>query len=276
VVKITSHLKQEFGIDMKKEVNLEFQNERLNLQKIMSEDLALKKLSYSWISAIGAHKWAYNFDWLGRPAIQFPNDAWQLQELIWQTRPDLIIETGIAHGGSLIFSASMLAILDYIEAVESNGILEPLKSKRKVVGIDIDIRPHNLEAIQKHPLSHMINMIEGSSTDNEVIEEVKSISEGYNKVLVCLDSNHTYEHVLSEMQNFHKFVSVGSYLIVYDTVIEYLPENSFPDRPWGIGNNPMTAVEKFLETNSDFVVDSSIHEKLQITVAPNGFLRRVK
>ncbi|RMG24088.1 MAG: cephalosporin hydroxylase, partial [Methanobacteriota archaeon] len=168
----------------------------------LSRDTDLQALSRIWIREIAPHKWAYNFSWLGRPAIQFPNDAWALQELIWAVKPDLIIETGIAHGGSLIFSASMLALLEVCEAVELGTVFDPAQTRRKVIGIDIEIRPHNREAIEKHPMSHRIEMIEGSSIDPEVVAKVKEMAKGHERIMVCLDSNHTHDHVLAELEAY--------------------------------------------------------------------------
>lgn len=220
--------------------------------------------------------YSYNFTWLGRPIIQYPQDIVAIQELIWITKPDLIIETGIAHGGSLIMSASMLALNDYCEAVLAGRVLDPKSSRRRVIGLDIDIRPHNYAAIEAHPMAHMIDMIEGDSTDPDVVAEVHDRARGYERILVCLDSNHTHDHVLAELCAYAPLVNRGSYCVVFDTIIEDLPEGSFPDRPWGKGNNPKTAVWEFLKNNSGFEIDKEIENKLLITVAPDGFLRRVE
>ena len=240
----------------------------------LGQDADLQALSRIWVREISPHKWAYNFSWLGRPAIQFPNDAWKMQELIWQIKPDLIIETGIAHGGSLVFSASQLAQLDLCEAIEAGTMLDPMKSRRKVLGIDIDIRAHNRAAIEAHPMASRIQMIQGSSVAPEVIEQVKEIAGGYKTILVCLDSMHTHEHVLAELEAYAPLTSVGSYCAVFDTIIEDMPADMFPDRPWGPGNNPKTAVWKYLETHKEFEIDKSIQHKLLITVAPDGYLKR--
>jgi cephalosporin hydroxylase len=239
-------------------------------------DFDLQALSRIWIREITRHKWAYNFTWLGRPAIQFPNDAWALQELIWSARPDLIIETGIAHGGSLIFNASMLAQLDICDAMEANQSINPRQSKRKVLGIDIDIRSHNRAAIEAHPMSSRIQMIEGSSIASDVIAQVHHIASNYKRILVCLDSNHTHEHVLSELHAYAPLVTRDSYCIVFDTIIEDMPDDFFPDRPWGKTNNPKTAVHEFLKSHPEFEIDETIQSKLQITVAPDGFLKRTR
>jgi cephalosporin hydroxylase len=213
---------------------------------------------------------------MGRPIIQYPQDMAAMQEIIWEVKPDLIIETGIAHGGSLIFSASMLALLDLWEAIEEKKALEPSVSKRKVLGLDIDIRPHNREAIEAHPLASRIQMIQGSSIAPEIIRQVHEIAKKYSKILVCLDSNHTHEHVLEELRAYAPLVSKDSYCVVFDTIVEDLPKEMFPDRPWGPGNNPKTAVWEFLKSHPEYEINKSIDHKLLISVAPDGFLRRVK
>jgi cephalosporin hydroxylase len=217
----------------------------------------------------------YNFESLGRPIIQTPIDMVALQELIWKIKPDLIIETGIAHGGSLILSASMLALLDITEAIESGTTMKPRESRRKVLGIDIDIRAHNRAAIEAHPMASRIQMIQGSSIAPEVVDQVKDIAKGYQCILVCLDSNHTHDHVLAELEAFAPLTSIGSYCVVFDTVVEDMPAEMFPDRPWGPGNNPKTAVWEYIKTHPEFEVDKSIQQKLLITVAPDGYLKRI-
>jgi cephalosporin hydroxylase len=254
----------------------QFKQEVSENMKGLSQDHDVQALSRIWVREISRHKWAYNFRWMGRPAIQFPNDAWALQELIWEVKPDLIIETGIAHGGSLILSASMLALLDMCEAIESGAVLDPKESKRKVLGLDIDIRQHNREAIEAHPMSSRIQMIEGSSIAPEVIEQVKAVAKNHQRVLVCLDSNHTHDHVLAELEAYAPLTSVGSYCVVMDTAIEDMPIEMFPDRPWGPGDNPKTAVWEYLKTHSEFEINKSIDHKLLISVAPEGYLKRVK
>ncbi len=254
-------------------MNKEFKQEVAQNIENLGNSTSLKQLSNKWLINTAEFKYSYNFSWLGRPIIQVPQDMVAMQELIWTTKPDLIIETGIAHGGSLIFSASMLAQLDMCEAIESEKMFDPKSSKRKVLGIDIDIREHNREAIELHPMSSRIELIQGSSIDPEIVEHVQNIAKGYSKVLVCLDSNHTHEHVLAELQAYASLTSVGSYCVVFDTIIEDMPKNSFPDRPWDIGNNPKTAVHDFLKSNNRFVIDKNIEAKILITVAPDGYLK---
>lgn len=220
-------------------------------------------------------KYSYNFAWLGRPIIQYPQDMVAMQELVWEIKPDLIIETGIAHGGSLILSASMLALLDMNEAIESGITINPKESKRKVLGIDIDIRAHNLAAIEAHPMASRIQMIQGSSIAPEIIEQVHAIAANYPRILVFLDSNHTHDHVLAELEAYAPLTTIGSYCVVFDTVVEDMPKEMFPDRPWGPGNNPKTAVWEYLKTHPEFEIDKSIQHKLLITVAPDGYLKRI-
>ena len=227
--------------------------------KGLQQDTALQAASQDWINATAKHKYTYNFSWMGRPIIQFPQDMLAMQEIIWSLQPDIIVETGIAHGGSLVFYASMLELIGHGE----------------VLGVDIDIRQHNREAIEAHPMSKRIRMIQGSSIDPAIVEQVRQRIEG-KKVLVVLDSNHTHEHVLAELRAYAPMTSVGSYCVVMDTVVEDMPEDAFPNRPWGKGDNPKTAVWAYLEENRDFEIDQAVHSKLLITVAPDGYLRRVR
>lgn len=223
-----------------------------------------------------SYKYPYNFEHLGRPIIQYPQDMVAMQEIIWQVKPDLIIETGIAHGGSLIMSASMLTLLDVCDAIKAGTTLNPKESHRKVLGIDIDIRAHNRAAIEAHPMSSRIQMLQGSSIAADMIEQVQQIAKNYERILVCLDSNHTHDHVLAELEAYAPLTSVGSYCVVFDTIVEDLPADMFPDRPWGPGDNPKTAVWEYLKSHPEFEIDKTIQHKLLITVAPDGYLKRVK
>ncbi|RKY08582.1 MAG: cephalosporin hydroxylase [Planctomycetota bacterium] len=244
----------------------EFRRERFERVKANSKNKNLLKATDSFILESITSKYSYNFFWMGRPIIQYPQDILAMQEIIWQVKPDLIIETGIAHGGSLVISASILALL------EITGVI----NKGKVLGIDIDIREHNRVEIEKHPMFKHITMIEGSSIDDTVAKQVYDLAKGKQQVLVILDSNHTHAHVLKEMELYSPLVKKGSYLVVFDTVVEDVPDEYFADRPWGKGNNPKTAVWEFLKTNDRFEVDKEIENKLLITVAPDGFLKCVK
>ncbi|HWX66251.1 MAG TPA: cephalosporin hydroxylase family protein [Rhodanobacter sp.] len=224
----------------------------------LKQDDELRKQSIDWMSKSITHQYSYNFRWMGRPIIQYPQDMIAMQEILWQVQPDLIVETGIAHGGSLVFYASICELI----------------GKGEVLGIDIDIRAHNREAIETHPMFKRITMLEGSSTSPEIIAQVKAIAEN-KRVLVVLDSNHTHDHVLAELHAYAPLVALGSYCVVFDTVIEDMPANLYPDRPWDTGNNPKTATRTFLAEHSNFVVDEDIEAKILITVAPGGYLRRV-
>ena len=251
-----------------------FHRERRDSISRYASDSAWQDETSRWTRHAFSHRYMYNFDWLGRPIIQIPPDIVAIQELVWSTRPDLIIETGIAHGGSLVLSASLLALLDYCDAAETGALLDPKAPKRKVLGIDIDIRSHNRAAIETHPLASHIEMIQGSSIAPEVIDRVRSIAANYKRVLVCLDSNHTHDHVLAELEAYAPLITVGSYCVVFDTIVEDMPIGSFPDRPWDKGDNPKTAVAAYLKSHQEFEVDSSIDHKLMISVAPGGYLRR--
>lgn len=238
-------------------------------------DPSFRATADAFLRATIERRYSYNFSWSGRPIIQYPQDIVAMQELIFATRPDLIIETGIAHGGSLIFSASMLALLDIYDAIEAGTAFDPGKSKRKVVGLDIDVRPHNRAAIEAHPMASRIEMLVGSSVAPEIVERVHAIAQSYERVLVCLDSNHTHEHVAAELEAYAPLVTAGSYCVVFDTVVEDLPAEMFPDRTWGPGDNPKTAVHEYLQGHPEFVIDRSVQDKLMITVAPDGFLKRI-
>lgn len=240
----------------------------------LGNDSHLKRKSIDWLCETSKHNYSYNFSWLGRPIIQYPQDVVAMQELIWQIKPDLIIETGIAHGGSLIFSASMLAMQEMCSAIESGIPFNPADSKRKVLGIDIDIREHNRAAIEAHAMASRIQMIQGSSIAPEIISQVHDIAKSYQRILVCLDSNHTHDHVLAELEAYAPLTSQGSYCCVFDTVIEDIPSEILCTRPWGSGNSPKTAVWEYLKTHPEFEIDKSIQDKLLITVAPDGYLKR--
>jgi cephalosporin hydroxylase len=244
--------------------------------RTMSNDGALKDLATQFHNRIVQYNYAYNFKWLGRPIIQEPTDIVALQEIIWKTKPDLIIDCGIAHGGSLILNASMLAMLDIEDAIARNEMVNPQKSKRKVIGIDIDIRAHNRSAIEAHPMMSWIQMIEGSSIDESTINRVIMTAKRHHQIMVCLDSNHTHDHVLAELNAYAPLVSVGCYCVVFDTGVEDLPEGSCTNRPWGKGNNPKTAVWEYLKGHKHFEIDKEVESKLLLTAAPDGYLKRIK
>jgi cephalosporin hydroxylase len=245
-----------------------------SIQK-MGESKQLCQLTLDWINLAAKYRYTYLFSALGRPIIQFPQDMVAVAELIWRVRPDLVIETGIAHGGSLIHSASMLALLDLCDSIKAGEKLDPSISKRKVLGIDIEIRAHNRVAIEAHPMASRIHIIQGSSIAPETIESVREFTSNYSRVLVCLDSNHTHDHVLAELKAYAPLTSEDSYCIVFDTIVDDMPKEMFPNRPWGPDNNPKTAVHEYLKTHPEFEIDRSIQHKLMITVAPDGYLKRI-
>ena len=236
----------------------QFQQECFERIKANKKNEQLINAAKSFVKESTLPKYSYNFTWLGRPIIQYPQDIIATQEIIWQVKPDLIIETGIAHGGSLIFHASMLELLG------GDG---------QVLGIDIDIREHNRVEIEKHPMYKRINMIQGSSIDEDIAKQVHDFAKDKKRILVLLDSMHTHDHVLKELQLYSPLVTKGSYLVVFDTIIEDLPDDFFDDRPWDKGNNPKTAVWEFLKTNDRFEIDKEMENKLLITIAPDGYLK---
>lgn len=240
----------------------QFNQERAADIAAMGQDEALKQKSIAWMLHADKYKYTYNFTWLGRPIIKFPNDIVATQQIVWDVKPDLIIETGIAHGGSLILSASLL------ELIGGPG---------KVLGIDIDIRSHNRKEIENHPMMKRIEMIEGSSVDEGVINRVRSEVVKAKKVMVFLDSLHTHDHVLKELELYSSMVSVGSYLVLPDTFIEYFPKGYYAhNRPWDVGNNPMTALKAFMGKNDNYEIDRELCNKLMITEAFDGYLKRIR
>lgn len=264
-----------------------FEQDCRNEIQRLGTDPHIRSLTRSWFDAVNALKYSYHFRALGRPIIQYPQDIVALEEIIWRVRPTLIVETGVAHGGSLVLSAASLALLDYADAAQGSGLLNVHDSPRRVIGVDIDIRPHNRIAIESHPLSHKIELVQGSSVDKHIADHILSRISDTDRVLIILDSNHTQEHVLQELRLYAPLTSIDSYCIVLDTVIEDLPPDTFGDRPWGVGNSPKTAVNAYLEEIKNNPVkardqgslhlenDKEIEDKLLITVAPSGFLKRV-
>lgn len=239
----------------------EFKKERDEAMKAMANDQELKKKSVDWMLHSDKYKYTYNFSWMGRPIIKYPQDIVIMQELIWRVKPDLIIETGIAHGGSIIFSSSMMELL-------GNG--------GKVIAVDIDIRKHNRDEIEKHPMMKNITMLEGSSVDEKIVGQIADYAKGFKKVMVVLDSNHSHEHVYRELELYTPLVSVGSYILLPDTFVEFFPKGYVTNRPWDVGNNPYTAMEAFLKTTDRFIKDEEITNKLLITEAlGGGYLKRV-
>ena len=237
----------------------EFKQERAERVASYAYHNDLKAAADTFNVVSNRDQYSYNFSWMGRPIIQYPQDMMAMQELIWEIKPDLIIETGIAHGGSLIYYASLMELI----------------GKGEVLGIDIDIREHNRREIEAHPMSKRIQMIQGSAIDEELVAEVARRAEGKQTIMVCLDSNHTHDHVLRELELYAPFVTVGSYCVVFDTIVEDMPKGAY-ERPWDVGNNPKTAVWEYLKHNDNFEIDHQIDNKLLISVAPEGYLKRVK
>ncbi len=227
----------------------------------------LRAASQAWLEHADAAKYEYNFEWMGRPIIQYPQDIVALQEIIWHTRPEVIVETGIAHGGTTIFYASMLRLLGPA----------PAGRPRRLVSVDIELRPHNRAAIEAHPMFDpaLVSLLEGSSVDPSIVAQVHALAAGHD-VLLCLDSNHAHAHVLEELRAYAPLVGKGSYIVVFDTSIASLEGGGYPGRPWGAGDNPRTAVAAFLAEDRRFVVDQSLEDRLLITSAPGGFLRCVE
>lgn len=244
---------------------------------LQGQDDELRSLSKNWVIRAAKHNYSYHFEWLGRPIIQHPQDMIGVQQLLWDVQPDLIIETGIARGGSLIFYSSILELISICGGSTNSAVL----------GIDIDIRHHNYESIINHPLSKRVNMIQGSSTSEMTYNRVLEFCKNYKKILVCLDSNHTYEHVLKELELYAPLVSSGSYCIVFDTIVDDMPSEMFINRPWGADNNPKQAVHDYIKIINEksitgldgsvlkYTIDKNIENQLLITVAPDGFLRRL-
>ncbi|MEK7651087.1 MAG: cephalosporin hydroxylase family protein [Patescibacteria group bacterium] len=239
----------------------EFAKEREANIKRLGSDKRLKKLALDFASQAMKDRYPYNFDWLGRPIIQYPEDIMAIQELIWNVKPDLVIETGIARGGSLILSAS---------------ILELIGGKGEVLGIDTDIREHNRQKIEAHRMFKRISMLEGSSVDPVILNKVKKFARGKRKIIVFLDSNHSHAHVLKELELYSPLVTKGSYIVAFDTIAEFLPKGIIKNRPWGKGNSPWTAAREFLRMHKNFIPDKSMENKLAITVAYDGFLKRIR
>jgi cephalosporin hydroxylase len=242
----------------------------------MAVDGELRNVVGEFLRLSEPYRYAYNFDWLGRPIIQFPQDIVAMQELLWTVKPDVVIETGVAHGGSLLLSASILAMLDMADHLSSKNKFIKI-SNRKVIGIDIDIRPHNRKALEEHPFFPYIDLLQGSSIDANIFKEVESMVPNGARVLVSLDSNHTHSHVLRELELYSQLVTPGSYCVVWDTSIEFDGPSLWKGkRSWGPGNSPYSAVQYFLQSTDCFQVDQSVDTKLLITVAPGGFLKRVR
>lgn len=236
-----------------------FQEERAQLIASYGDNKELKEAAQKFNEVSNRDRYSYNFSWMGRPIIQYPQDMVAMQELLWEIKPDLLIETGIAHGGSLIFYASIMELI----------------GKGEVLGIDIDIRNHNRKEIEAHPMYKRISMIQGSAVDEGIARQIADRAKGAQTVMVCLDSNHTHEHVLRELELYAPLVTTGSYCVVFDTIVEDMPPAMY-DRPWDVGNNPKTAVFEYIKAHPEFEIDTQIDNKLLISVAPQGYLKKVR
>jgi cephalosporin hydroxylase len=220
----------------------------------------LKELTRAWFEESVRVKYSYRFEWMGRPIIQYPQDIVAMQELIFRIKPDCIVECGIAHGGSLVLYASLLELI----------------GTGKVIGIDVEIRPHNRRAIEAHPMFKRIELIEGSSIDPAIVAQVHAAARGAERVLVVLDSSHTKDHVLGELRAYSPLVKPGSYVVVFDTVVEHMAPELVGARPWGPGNSPLTAVHEFLQETQRFEIDSDFDDRYLISMSLSGYLRCVK
>ena len=245
----------------------QFQKEKEDNIRAMTQDPETKRVAKQFQDQVSNYKYGYYFTWMGRPIIQLPQDMVTLQEAIMTVQPDLIVETGIAHGGSIIFTASMMELLEAY--CPENPI------RREVVGIDIEIRPHNRTAIEAHPMYKRITMLEGSSIDPSIVEQVRRIAAGHQTVMVLLDSCHTHAHVLEELRCYAPLVSKGSYIVAYDTAVEFV-DRSYSDRPWGKGNNPYTAVQAFVAECDAFAVDPRFEEKSVVSSRAAGWVTGVE
>lgn len=227
----------------------------------LANDQEVQKQNIALYNMVDKHDYSYLWNWMGVPIIQNPADILVMQELIWKSKPDVIIETGVARGGSVIMYASILELL-------GKGI---------VIGVDVDIREHNRDTIESHSMSKRIRLIEGSSTDKVTVARVLSFIEEGQKVMVVLDSNHTHDHVLDELTIYAPLVKNGQYLVVADTSVEYIaPSIHRGERPWGKGNNPKSAMDVYLKTCDRFEVDAFINNKLLLSSSPSGYLRCIK
>lgn len=236
-----------------------FKKRRQQRIRANAENKALKQCSDEFMQLSIDAKYSYNFSWFGVPVIQYPQDLMAMQEIVYRIKPDIIIDLGVAHGGSLIFYASLLELI----------------GKGTVFGIEVDLRNHNREMIEGHSLFQRTRLFDGSSTDPKIFEQIKQHIHKDDVVLVSADSLHTHEHVLNELKMYSPLVSVGSYMVVFDTIIEDLKADTFSTDPWSIGNNPKTAVAEFLKSNASFEIDTEIENKLMLTAAPSGYLKRV-
>ena len=218
----------------------------------------LEEVGLRWTKVAQENRLAYEIDWLGVPVIQTPEDLILMQELVFDVQPDFIIEIGIAHGGGLIYYASLMEVLN----------------KGKVIGVDVEIRPHNKKVIEVHPLFKRIELIQRDSVSDETIRELRKVVPKNSRVIVCLDSDHTKAHVLRELELYQEFVAPGCYIVVFDTNTSKLAELGACDKKY-IGNGPKEAVDEFLKERADFEIDKK-YNKLYVSTSIDGYLRRIK
>ena len=238
----------------------QFLSDRKELIGGMAKDQEVAARNLDLLVASDKNGYSYMWDWLGVPIIQMPADIVAMQEIIWKTRPDVIVETGIARGGSAILHTSLLRLTG---------------KPGKVIAVDIDIRAHNRETIESHPLGDGVTLIEGSSVDPVIIDKIRSLIPADSRVMVVLDSDHTHSHVLAELQLYSQFVTPGMYLIAADTFVEELPVQLHRPREWGPGDNPKTAVDSFLASAPDFKLDADLAAKMLMSSSAAGYLRRI-
>lgn len=238
----------------------EFQTQSRSKALAMGADPEIQRLDRELTIVSDEHDYSYMWNWLGLPIIQMPADIVVTQEIIWQNRPQVIIETGVARGGSVVLHASMLQLI----------------GEGQVVAVDIDIRPHNRAAVEEHPLAYRVTLIEGSSVEADVLDQLEAAIGDAERVMVVLDSNHTHEHVLAEIELYTRFVTPGQFMIVADTLVEDLPYQEHRPRPWGPGDNPKTAVDQYLKENPGvYEVDEVVNSKLLLTSSRGGYLRKL-
>ncbi len=237
----------------------QFNEEKKENIKKAYDNPELHKSALDFITKSDQHNYAYNWTWLDMPIIQMPEDIMLVQEIIWETKPDIIIETGIAWGGSVVLYASILELI----------------GKGQVLAIDKVLPQHNIDAIMKYNFSSRIKLFEGSSIDESIVNAIRDIIKPTDKVMVLLDSNHTHAHVYEELKIWESFVTSGQYLVISDTIVEEIPEQTHRSRSWGHGDNPMTALNQFLSENNKFTRENDYNHKAICSFTRNGYLKRI-
>lgn len=239
----------------------QFENMRLKMARKMAADAKLNKNALKVLIKADYYNWIHQTNWLGQPILQLPQDMFALQEIIYKTRPEYIIELGVAWGGSLLFYSTLMEVL----------------GGKKIIGVDIYLPSSLKKRLNSYDrVSQRIVLIKGSSVEEATVKKIKRIIGNSKKTLVILDSNHTHEHVLRELRIYSQFIGKGYYLVCTDTIIEDIPEQKHRPRPWGLGNNPKTALRQFLRENKSFKIDKEIKNKLLLSCNPDGYLFRYK